>query len=383
MTIRGYMNILMIPHSIWAKIPGRFDYFKEYFKQKNEVHIITWDMPYPLTFNSINKIKATRDKFTHKIERNVILHHLSMPFIIPPFNHRAVRAQILEIVNEYQIDVIISQSFFWDLIPPFGEVPVIYDMVDDHLSFFHNARFPENLTGRMGRVKDATILQLENSDHTTFVSSVLQDRYKEKCNSSSLLPNGVFLEKYRKQDQEYSDLQLDKYDHVVGYVGYFGEWSNLFETVLNVQKFLDENNGVLIVAGIGPEIERVKKELYNLDRVIFTGLLDVNQIPALINTFDMALLPFKKNPYTDGASPIKFFEYSAAGLPVVSSKLEEVVRMDFNNAIFYDDIKDIGSALGKAKDFEFDKKRLEDKLKNYDWQKLGKSLLKIIESYTE
>jgi glycosyltransferase involved in cell wall biosynthesis len=44
-------------------------------------------------------------------------------------------------------------------------------------------------------------------------------------------------------------------------------------------------------------------------------------LPAYLKGFDVAILPAALNAYTRGMFPMKFFEYLAAGCPVVSTAL--------------------------------------------------------------
>jgi glycosyltransferase involved in cell wall biosynthesis len=64
-------------------------------------------------------------------------------------------------------------------------------------------------------------------------------------------------------------------------------------------------------------------------RVVFAGRRAHDEVPALLAAFDLALVP-AINPY---ASPLKLFEYMAAGLPVVAPdqpNLREVLESEGN-----------------------------------------------------
>lgn len=111
-----------------------------------------------------------------------------------------------------------------------------------------------------------------------------------------------------------------------------------------------------------------------------TGMVEHQHIPSLMKTFDVGLLPFRKYPFTDAASPIKYFEYSAAGLKVVSSPLEEVRRIEFGNTVFFDDIKDIRNAVEMAIEIDCDKSALMRSVKLYDWSRLSNSLENILKT---
>lgn len=52
------------------------------------------------------------------------------------------------------------------------------------------------------------------------------------------------------------------------------------------------------------------------------GPRDYQQLPSYLRGFQVALLPCQRNAYTRAMFPMKFFEYLAAGVPVVSVPLE-------------------------------------------------------------
>ncbi len=378
------MKIIVIPHSIWTKIPTRAEYFINHFKKNHEVHLITWSMPYPLKFKSIfQNINKSREKYSQKIDKNLFVHHVSRDWIFPPFNNNLFKKQIKEIIAEYGIDTIFSESFIFDFIPPFEDIPVFYDMVDDHLSFFKNASVSQKIIGKIGRVNKATMEQLKHSSKTFFVSSVLEELYEHYTSKSAVLPNGVDIKKYKNSepDKYIEKYNLNNFDVVMGCVGYFGEWSNLYNLFNFSNKFLKENNGVMVIVGIGPEVDYLKQKFKDNKRLIFTGMLNSNEIPSIIKSFDIGLIPFIKYPYKDAASPIKYFEYAAAGISVISTPLEEVKRINFNNTIFCEDIKNISTSFKEAIDLNFDKSRLENELKSYDWNLISDKLLMDMKYY--
>lgn len=376
------MNILIIPHvpHTVCNIPGRSNFFIENLKKNNEIHVLSWDMPYPLTFNRIRNFSSIIKNYTTSIEDNIFVHHVGRTFILPPLNRGVVNAQIRDIIDKNSIDVIFSESFIWDLVPPFDEVPVIYDLVDDHVDSYKNVPLMMRFMSKFLRIEDSIGEQIEKADHTVFVSSVLRDKYKNLSKEASVLPNGVEINKFRmaKPDRFIDKFNLDNYDYVLGYVSYFGEWSNLYETVSNLIPFLEEKNSVIIIAGVGPEVDKLRK--IGSDRVILTGMVEHQHISSLMKTFDVGLLPFRKYPFTDAASPIKYFEYSAAGLKVVSSPLEEVRRIEFGNTVFFDDIKDIRNAVEMAIEIDCDKSALMRSVKLYDWSRLSNSLENILKT---
>jgi glycosyltransferase involved in cell wall biosynthesis len=62
-----------------------------------------------------------------------------------------------------------------------------------------------------------------------------------------------------------------------------------------------------------------------LPNMHFLGHRSYADLPAYCKGFDMGLIPFKINDLTRAVNPIKLREYLAAGLPVVSTPLPEVI----------------------------------------------------------
>lgn len=77
---------------------------------------------------------------------------------------------------------------------------------------------------------------------------------------------------------------------------------------------------------IGEEREGQKdllvQKLRQLENTHFLGYVRYNDIPEYLNSMDVGILPSLINRYTASMFPMKFFEYIASGLPVVSTPLD-------------------------------------------------------------
>ena len=77
------------------------------------------------------------------------------------------------------------------------------------------------------------------------------------------------------------------------------------------------------------------------------GEIAADEVPAFLATLSVGLIPFRLNPLTIAADPLKLYEYLAASLPVVSSKLPETAR--FSAYIhYYDSHLDFPQAIATA-----------------------------------
>lgn len=78
-----------------------------------------------------------------------------------------------------------------------------------------------------------------------------------------------------------------------------------------------------VFIGDGPELPRVRDAARGLDGVVFTGAVPHDQMPVCLAACDIGVAPFdigRHRPLALGFywSPLKIFEYMAAGLPVVA-----------------------------------------------------------------
>ncbi len=77
---------------------------------------------------------------------------------------------------------------------------------------------------------------------------------------------------------------------------------------------------------IGPIVKIDPTLLPNQPNIHYLGRRDYQEVPAYLSHWDLAILPFVKNESTRFLSPNRTEEYLAAGLPVVSTSLTDVIH---------------------------------------------------------
>jgi UDP-galactopyranose mutase len=77
---------------------------------------------------------------------------------------------------------------------------------------------------------------------------------------------------------------------------------------------------------IGPVVKIDEAELPRRANIHYLGGKSYKELPAYLAGWDVALLPFARNESTRFISPTKTPEYLAAGCPVVSTSIRDVVR---------------------------------------------------------
>jgi glycosyltransferase involved in cell wall biosynthesis len=124
---------------------------------------------------------------------------------------------------------------------------------------------------------------------------------------------------------------------VLGFVGFVRDWHGL-DAVISAMAA--DRSGPLIrleVVGDGPALASLQQQAAALgiaDRVHFTGLVGHEAIPEMVAGFDIALQP-RVVAY---ASPLKLFEYMAAGKAIVAPDQPNIreVLSDGETALLFD-----------------------------------------------
>ena len=78
---------------------------------------------------------------------------------------------------------------------------------------------------------------------------------------------------------------------------------------------------------LGPIVKIDRALLPSKPNVHYLGMKAYKELPTYFSNWDVAILPFALNESTKFISPTKTPEYLAAGLPVVSTPIRDVIRM--------------------------------------------------------
>ncbi|MDG1332150.1 MAG: glycosyltransferase family 4 protein [Crocinitomicaceae bacterium] len=141
--------------------------------------------------------------------------------------------------------------------------------------------------------------------------------------STFWLPNGVDVNFYEPEKIETGDFReragLKSSDVVFFYGGILGHAQGL-SVVLEAAKKVESNKNVKIVLqGAGPEKEDLLalKEKLNLQNVVFMPPVEKSQMPSILKSVDVALVPLRKLDIFQGAIPSKIFEALAMKKPLL------------------------------------------------------------------
>ena len=107
-------------------------------------------------------------------------------------------------------------------------------------------------------------------------------------------------------------------------VGYFGVLDERLDVAL-LDSLAALRRDVELVL-VGPVVKIDPARLPRRPNIHYLGMKKYDELPAYIAGWDVAMMPFARNEATRFISPTKTLEYIAAGKPVVSTSIRDVVR---------------------------------------------------------
>jgi glycosyltransferase involved in cell wall biosynthesis len=181
-----------------------------------------------------------------------------------------------------------------------------------------------------------------------------------------LFPSGVEPEHYRLPTAE---PRLPGQRPVAGYVGVLDERLDL-GLIAGLAKALPEWD----IKMYGPVAKIDPASLPQAPNISYEGYTCYADLPAAMAGLDVALMPFALNEATRSISPTKTLEYLAAGLPVVSTRVPDVVA-DFPGVVHLrDDAAGFAAlcrTLGQRDPLRGPKPKIRELLRQYHWDAIA------------
>lgn len=147
-------------------------------------------------------------------------------------------------------------------------------------------------------------------------------------NKIHVVPNAVNPHRFGPLVKAHQPPSADSF--VVGFVGTLKPWHGLPVLAEAFIQFHAQNPAArLLIVGDGPERDALSSTLAARglsDAVHFTGAVMPEEIPGWLASMHVAVAPY---PALDNFyfSPLKLFEYLAAGLPTVASRIGQVTEL--------------------------------------------------------
>lgn len=372
-------DLFIVAPYAWGsnKILFRRDRLARYFKQKPEINRIYWIHPeYSLLYLFQKSIKVNKIKsnvFSIGVPDYKGISHFSG---FDKYKHLFSKAQpLIRGTKSTKKILIFTVPMYYKLISIYPWNKVVYDCSDHWTSTIIKSG-PFSMKGKLIEKRRKQISKTEghiirSSNHIFCSSEFLLKRLLNKYGRNSrLIENGVDINAFKKVNLE-KDRDLCKISSPK--IGFIGGIKNKidFKLLYEVAKATESYNYIIAGPISHPEPEEFKKML-GLKNVKYLGALDANEVPTLLSQIEVGLLPYKNIEYNYGITPLKLFEYLAAGLPTVGCGLPSTKKFIEDKVYYYSDltvsdfIKNINLAINYSNEPKYEQRRKEIAIQN-DW----------------
>ena len=240
-----------------------------------------------------------------------------MPSDLEPSQHSAIARQLLDAFMQQERIVDYVLWYYTPMALPFtahlSPRAIVYDCMDE-LSAFKGA--PTGLRELEARLMRSASLVLTGGQS-------LYEAKRDQHHNIHPCPSSVDVDHFRRARYP-MDVQSDQLTIKAPRMGFFGVIDERMDLALidGVARARPEWNLVML----GPVVKIDSASLPRRSNIHYLGGKQYDELPQYISGWDVALLPFARNEATRFISPTKTPEYMAAGKPIVSTSIRDVVR---------------------------------------------------------
>lgn len=202
---------------------------------------------------------------------------------------------------------IVNLPFWTDLVEKMQNNFVTYDCMD------HHAGFENNEEGMLEKEK-----QLLKSSDLVITSAARLSEIISKDRENTIIRNAADVEYFSKVNN--ADV-YQKTKPIVGYYGAIAEWFDLDLLIKTAQRLPDYE--FLMIGAVTCDISKAK----SISNIKFIGEVKYTELTAYLKYFDVCLIPFKLIELTLCTNPVKVYEYLAAGKPVITTAMPELIEI--------------------------------------------------------
>ncbi|WP_019555766.1 glycosyltransferase family protein [Thiomicrorhabdus arctica] len=254
--------------------------------------------------------KQRRQKFFYALKNRTVKHSVFgfadyIPICLAPMGY----AKWLDVMNNWLIDAQIKRHI--------GQESTDMVLIDqpqlfNALDLFTNATKiyrPTDLYSEMGGRKFASpeVKAIERCQGIVATSSQVFKHIKTITNKPGVIvTNGVDYDLFSEPKEQ------TRFNKCI-YVGAID-----FRFDLETALILANKNPEIVFDYYGPVAIELNTEMP--ENLIFHGSIDYAQIPTLLTQYKYSVIPMNDHKSNDGRSPMKLYEFLAAGIPVLSRK---------------------------------------------------------------
>ena len=355
------MSLIYLSPVPWNSFKQRPHRFVEWYHEVTGGDDVLWIDPYPTRFLSVKDLLASRkaemsgchDQPAWLTVQSVSSIPIEPLGFVSRLNHLLWR-DIFSMVNNVLAsgDVILAigkpSKLAMILLQKYRFRMSIYDAMDDFPAFYGGlSRYSFSATER----KIVQVVSKMIVSSTTLHEKWSVQRPVTLVKNASAIAGNPACPKAGKNGSA----------PVLGYLGTVASW---FDWTMAIN--LAKGNPHAIIRIIGPQHTPPPIHLPSNIKLL-PGCYNGDAIKAM-REFSAGLIPFKRNRLTASVDPIKYYEYRALGLPVISSHFGEMLKRTDNEGLFFmDEQTDAATLVAQALDFPRKIDGIETFRENNSW----------------
>lgn len=217
-----------------------------------------------------------------------------------------------------QLSEVILWAFTYNLpyAQAFGDrACLVYDWIDDLGVFPYDQGWLQKLHQQ----------GLRDADVVVSVARRLHESARVVRPDAIYLPNAVEYQRFASENTRVSPDPVFEKVLALGrpVAGYYGALASWFDYALLRQVARGRRDWSFVLIGPNYEDALTGQPLLQEPNVTWLGPRPYESLPGYLKGFDVTLIPFVLNDITRATSPLKLFEFFAAGKPVISTAMPE------------------------------------------------------------
>jgi len=248
----------------------------------------------------------------------------ALDVIVPHMPHglddQTVSRLLTQLLDDFLDTAVLDEWIFWYYTPmalkfteKYKPKVLVYDCMDE-LSAFKFA--PVELVGLEKKL-------MAKADLVFTGGYSLYEAKKQQHSNIFPFPSSIEKEHFAKARR--SPAQPADQSQINGVkLGFYGVIDERFDIELIGNIATQRPDWQIIL--IGPVVKIAEDVLPKNNNIHYLGQKTYQELPAYLSGWDVALIPFQLNESTRFISPTKTPEYLAAGVPVVSTPIRDVVK---------------------------------------------------------
>lgn len=243
-----------------------------------------------------------------------------VPHLSPGLSPESITSELRRLLNECISTWSVDRPVLWYYTPmalrfarDVRAGAIVFDCMDE-LSAFHGA--PRELL-------DLEAELLGRADLVFTGGQSLYEAKRERHRQAHAFPSSVDVKHFARAREPQAD-PVDQSSIPHPRIGFFGVIDERMDLSLLEGVARARPDWHLVI--LGPTVKIDPTSLPALPNIHYLGMKSYGELPLYLSGWDVAMLPFAKNEATRFISPTKTPEYLAAGCPVVSTSVRDVVR---------------------------------------------------------